>query len=158
MLLSAGLAVIGHYEKTTQTYFYLWCSFNLACLLVICVSYTGIVLKVRCGAQPQHHGAASREKKLTTTLLIVTIVSLLVWLPFVVSRILSSATDIFNSLSSFAYTQLWVATILLFQANSLVNPVIYAYRIPEFRKALVALFCKRSQQLNQARGIPLRDM
>ena len=36
---------------------------------------------VRCGAQPQHHGEASRESKLTMTLLMVAGVSLLMYLP-----------------------------------------------------------------------------
>ena len=50
--------------------------------LIICVSYTSIVIKVRCGVRPQHHGAASR--KLTMTLLIVTAVSVLSYLPHVI--------------------------------------------------------------------------
>ena len=52
--------------------------------LIICISYTSIVIKVRCGAQPQHHGAATRERKLTVTLLIVSVVSLLLYLPHII--------------------------------------------------------------------------
>ena len=51
---------------------YLRITFCATCLLIICASYTFIVIKVRWGAQPQHHGAASRERKLTMTLMIVT--------------------------------------------------------------------------------------
>jgi len=63
---------------------YLYLTFIAICLLIICVSYTSIVIKVRCGAQPQHHGATCRERKLTMTLLIVTVVSLLLCLPHVI--------------------------------------------------------------------------
>ena len=51
------------------------------CILIIFVSHMSIVIYVRCGAQPQHHGEASRESKLTMTLLMVAGVSLLMYLP-----------------------------------------------------------------------------
>ena len=65
-------------------FLYLRITFCSICLLIICVSYTSIVVKARCGAKLHHHGAASRERKLTMTLLIVTVVSLLLYLPHVV--------------------------------------------------------------------------
>ena len=70
--------------EETQYASYSDLTFMSVCLFIIFVSYTSIVIKVRCGAQPQHHGAASRERKLTMTLLIVTLVSLLLYLPNVV--------------------------------------------------------------------------
>ena len=60
----------------------------LLVLLVICVSYILIYIKVRCGPNLQHHGAANREKQLTVTLVFVTLVSLVTWLPGVVLFIL----------------------------------------------------------------------
>ncbi|KAL9979689.1 hypothetical protein ACROYT_G017389 [Oculina patagonica] len=156
-LLSIATIVLWEF-KGPSYYFYLWNSFNLICLLVICFSYAFIVITVRCGAQPQHHGAASRERKLTMTLLIVSFVSLLLWLPYLVISFIFFSTDIFISLSPLAIQRLNDALVFSFYANSLVNPIIYATRIPEFRRALVALFRKRSQQLNQAEVIPLRDM
>ena len=53
-------------------------------IFIICVSYASIVVKFSCGAHPQHHGSASREEKLTKTLFIVTVVSLLMWLPITI--------------------------------------------------------------------------
>ena len=103
-------------------------------------------------------GAASRERKLTMILFIVTFVSMLMWLPYVLSSFLVFATDIFSSLSSIAFLRLNITLIALYHANSLVNPILYAARMPHFRRALVAVFCKRPQQLNQAPVIPLRDM
>jgi len=159
---TAGLVSIGagvlQQSKERSRYFYLWNSFNSACLLIISISYVSIVIKVRCGAQPQHHGAASRERKLTMTLFIVTFVSMLMWLPFVMSSFFYFSTDIFSSLSSIAIIRLNIALNLLYYANSLVNPILYTARMPDFRKALVAVFCRRTQQLNQAQAFPLRDM
>ena len=114
-----------------------------------------IVIKVRCGAQPQHHGAASRERKLTMTLLIVTVVSLLLCLPYVVSffAIFISKPEIYLSLPThFDYTMLF-----LFYANSLVNPILYAIRMPEYRSAFL-FFPRRAQQQRQGAVLPLRNM
>jgi len=126
---------------------YLYLTFILICLLIICVSYTSIVIKVRCGAQPQHHGAASRDRKLTMTLLIVTVVSLLLCLPFVIVSYVDRV--ILQSLSFSVNFHLSQAFAVLFFANSLVNPILYTMRIPEYRSALLALFCKRPQQPRQ---------
>ena len=75
-------------RENFECVFYLWNLFHGVCLLVVCMSYTSIEIKVRCGAQPQHHGAASRERKLTVTLLIVTVVSLLLYLPNIIFNII----------------------------------------------------------------------
>ena len=156
-LLSTGAVVLEQFIQRSHS-FYLWNSFNLICLLIISVSYASIVIKFRYGAQPQHHGAASRERKLTMTLLIVTVVSLLIWLPFVIISFLYFTTDIFSSVSEIAFVRLNTVLIVFYYANSLVNPILYTARMPDFRRAFVALFRRRPQQLNQAPVIPLRGM
>ena len=157
-LVSTGAVGLSRFKQESHYPYFKWNSFNLICLLIISVSYVSIVIKVRCGAQPRHHGAASRERKLTMTLFIVTFVSLLMWLPFVIIRFLHSTTDIFSSVSEKAFVRLELVLLIFYYANSLVNPILYTARMPDFRRALVALFRRRPQQLNQARVIPLRDM
>lgn len=144
--------------KKRSHFFYLWNSFNTICLLIICISYSSIVIKVRCGAQPRHHGAANKERKLTMTLFIVTLVSLLMWLPYVITSFLYFASDISSSLSILAISRLNLALVALYHSNSLVNPILYTVLMPGFRRAVVALFRKRPQQQNQGPVIPLRDM
>jgi len=145
-----------------QSYYalYLQAAFNLICLLIICVSFTSIVIKVRCGAQPQRHGAASRERKLTMTLLIVTVVSLLLYLPYVIWVSVNHISNfkILLSLPSSVRFHLAAVFLNLFYANSLVNPILYAIRLPEYRSALLAFFCKGPQQQRQVEVFPLRDM
>ena len=161
-LITAGLVSIGpvvlEQFKQQRHYFYLWNLFNLICLLIISVSNVSIVIKVRYGAQPRHHGAAIRERKLTMTLLIVTFVSLLMWLLIVIISFLYFTTDIFSSVSEIASFRLNTVLIIFYHANSLVNPILYTARMPDFRSALVALFRRRPQLLNQAPVIPPRDM
>ena len=130
--------------------FYLWRSYCFLCLIVICVSYTSIALKFWCGTRPPSHGAANRQRKLTVTLFIMTLVSLLLWLPYVVyTFVLRSGLVRFFPLAHF---RLRLSFSLLYHTNSLVNPIIYTIRMPEFRRALLVLF-KRRQRQNVA--IPL---
>ena len=154
-LTSVSFTLLLMFEEIQYAY-YLELTFMSICLLIICISYTSIVIKVRCGAQPQHQRAASGERKLTMTLLIVTVVSLLLYLPFVVffCGIFISRSDIFWSLPiHFDY-----AVTFLFYANSLVNPILYAIRMPEYRSAFLALFRRRAQQQRQVAVLPLRNM
>ena len=159
-LVSIAQALLFHFEETRYYGLYLLFTYFPICLVIICVSYTSIVIKVRCGAQLQHHGAASRERKLTMTLLIVTVVSLLLLLPFVVLSltVLISKSAIWWSLSPSVRFHLFEASLVLFYANSLVNPTLYAIRMPEYRSAFLTLFRKRPQQQRQVEVLPLRDM
>ena len=156
-LLSIALTVLWVF-KGFSYYFYLLNSFIAICLLVICISYASIVIKVRCGAQPQHHGAASRERKLTMTLLIVTVVSLMFYLPFTIFYFLLYTTDVFTSMSIVTYVRLGHILRVLFYANSLVNPILYVIRMPEYRSAVLALFRRGPQQQRQVAVIPLHDL
>ena len=134
---------------------FLWQSYCLLCLFVICACYASVIVKICCGARPQHHGAARRQRKLTVTLLIMTIVSLLLWLPYAIGTFVFYTTDSIRSLSYTKRTQLNLSLLLLFCANSFVNPVVYTIRMPEFRKALLLLFTRRQRQINAA-AIPLQ--
>ena len=131
-------------------------TFMSICLLIICVSYTSIGIKIRYGVQPQHHGAASRERKLTMTLLIVTVVSLLLYLPSVVFFFVLFINKSDISWSEFIHLQ--YALLFLFYTNSLVNPILYAIRMPEYRSAFLALFRRRAQHQRQVAVFPLGNM
>ena len=145
--VSATLVSLNLFTKARSNYFYLWQSYNCLCLFVICVSYTATVVKFCYGARPSYHGAARRQRKLTVTLLLMTVVSLLMWLPYVVATFVYFTTNHFESLSSRKELRLNLALIFLFNANSLVNPLLYAIRMPEFRRALLALFKRQQNQM-----------
>ena len=120
-------------------------SFFLLCLLIILVSYSSIAIKIVCGNQPHHHGATNRERKLTKTLFIVTVVSLLLTLPFVIFRILDLLSfHTVASLSPQAWRRLNLSLLFLLFANSFVNPVLYTFRMSEFKRALFAFLSCRS--------------
>ena len=158
LLFSCALIMIQYYTRKWDYYYYAWSSFIFICLLVICVSYVFIFVKLRFGNQPRHHGAANRERKLTVTLFTVTSLSLLLWLPYVITLFLFLATNISSSLSEIARFRWRGGSIFLFYANSFLNPIMYTMRMPGFRQAL-KMFCRqRPQPHRQVEIIPLREI
>lgn len=147
----------GIYLARIRFYPYTFALVSLVCLFVICVCHLSIAVKMsgRCGARPQHHSATNRERKLTETLCIMTSLSLLLRMPNAILSLLHAAIDVFSSLSPLTAGRLIRTLVVLMYANSLINPIIYAIRIPEFKRDLVSLFsCRRQQRRSQV--IPLR--
>ena len=134
---SMSLAYITLTEfKAWSIYFYLWISFSTICLSVICISYASIFVKVRYSSQGLHSNASTRERKLTATLFTVTFLSLVLWLSYVVNRLLLEASNF----SIMPPLRLDFFLVFLFHTNSFINPILYLIKIPGFRRALIALF------------------
>ena len=152
-MISTAIMLLGFFFKNLSHLQYFWQSYCLLCLFVTCACYASIIVKICCGARPQHHGAARRQRKLTLTLLIMTIVSVLLWLPYAVATFVYHTTDSIQSLSDTKIMRLNLSLLLLFYSNSFVNPVVYTIRMPEYRKALLLLFTRRRRQ--NAAVIPL---
>ena len=155
-MVSTATLILEQYGKEWSHGLYLWQSYCCLCLFVICVSYSSIVVKFLCGTHPQHHGAANRQKKLTVTLFIMTIVSLLMWLPHATFTIYFQSSSWIFLLSVQDIYRLEYSLKILYLMNSFVNPIVYTIRMPEFRRALLVLF-KRQRRQN-ARDIPLHAL
>ena len=126
-----------------------WC----ISLFIICMSYISIFIKIRFGPHPNRLGNSviNRERRLTSILFVVLSVSLLTTLPWVIFECLCIFhPELFYSLSSSSIFHMYVTMWFLIFANSLVNPIIYAMRMPEFRAGLVAIFHRTPNQLNAA--------
>ena len=141
------LLKIGYFEVINA---YLYLPFYAVSLFVICVSYILIVIKVRCSRHPQFHSRSKRERKLTGTALIVSLVSLLCFLPAIINL------AFFNY---FINVHIDIAVDVLFLANSLVNPIIYSLRMPGFREGLLQLVY-RAPNLSRIAptNLPLRNL
>ena len=150
VIISTSIILIGALQPLTLK---LLDDFNISyasvcffCLLIIVVSYSSIAIKVVFGTQPHHHGATHRQRKLTKTLFIVTVVSILLTLPIIILRAcirVGSPTSTIISLGTIR--QLDFSFTFLYYTNSLVNTVLYTFRMSEFRRALFAFFHCRSQ-------------
>ena len=140
MILSAAMFI--SFYDLTDNLFILWPIYYCCCLFVICVSYACISIKFVCGAYPQHHGAVNRQRKLTVTLLIMTIVSLILLIPFLL-YIFVVAIGSKNILSSLSYL---CFSFILAGVNSFVNPILYSVRIPEIKQAFISLFSRQRNE------------
>ena len=142
-IVAALISTLQHLKINHLT---LWISFTSICLFIICVSYTLTALKFFRGRNIQHHGASIRDRKLTVTLVIVTLVSLLMWLPYIICSFLLITSANFRSLPDQLLFRLNFSLMVLYYANSLVNPIMYAIRMPEFKRALISLLrCQGNQ-------------
>ena len=139
------------YFEVIHTYLYIL--FYAVSLFVICVSYILIAIKVRCSRHPQFHSRSKRERKLTGTALIVSLVSLLCFLPAMIY-----AACLRVSFTCFRNFHINIAVIVLFLANSLVNPIIYALRMPGFREGLLQLVYRNPDISNAPANLPLRNL
>ena len=140
------LLKIGYFEVINA---YLYLPFYAVSLFVICVSYILVVIKVRCSRHLQFHSRSKRERKLTGTALIVSLVSLLCFLPVMIN------------IAVFKYiinVHIEIAVVVLFLANSLVNPIIYALRMPGFREGLLHLVYRNPDISNAPANLPLRNL
>ena len=132
---------------------YLYILFYAVSLFVIRVSYILIAIKVRCSRHPQFHSRSKRERKLTGTALIVSLVSLLCFPPAMIY-----VACLRVSFTCFRNFHINIAVLVLFLGNSLVNPIIYALRMPGFRKGLSELFYRVLDLSGGPANLPLRNL
>jgi len=121
----------------------------LSFLFIVCACNINIWRKVRKrnNALQQQNRAASQNQRLTKTLLFVSAISVLSWLPLVI-------VDYLTVIQRFDTAQLFVDIInILNLSNSILNPFVYALRIPEFRQALWVSCCSRRQDVMNRPGV-----
>ena len=122
---------------------YAWASFDAVTLLVLVVSYTIIIVNVQSNPHSQHRGSIHKERKLSVTLFIVTGVSVLTILPFTIFN--SMPVGVEEKWHSAPSVHIHDILIVIYFANSMVNPLVYAIRMREFRKALKNLVSGKRQ-------------
>lgn len=123
---------------------YLWMPLVCILLLLIGTAYFAIWIKVLFRSAKR---MKARENHLNVTLTILTITSLSTWLPFI----------ILNTVNMFQPVNVApvYATKLLHYGNSLLNPFLFALKMPKFRDAANKIFCARQRNTalqTQSRG------
>ena len=132
---------------------YLYILFYAVSLFSICVSYILIIIKVRCSRHPQFRSRSKRERKLTGTALIFSLVSLLCLLP---AMIYVACLNLL--FTYFMNVHIYMVVLVLFLGNSLVNPIIYALRMPGFREGLLQLVYRVPDLSNAPANLPIRNL
>ena len=118
---------------------YPWIIYLFLTLAVLTISYVIIISKLIRKAHVQQLGSVmSAERKLSVTLFIVSAASILTLLPWVIIICISISSDRYLWIQ---FTPMKIASTF-YHLNSILNPVIYAIRLSEFRRASKELFCK----------------
>ena len=133
---SVVLGVISH-----DLALYLMLGGTCLLLLVTALCYLAIWLKIKSSP----NGSETSERKLSASLFIVTVVSLATWLPNqVFFSVKMSKIANRRPIAMETFIRVINVTALLLFFNSVVNPIIYAFRIPHFKKHVVKIFCGNS--------------
>ena len=154
--LVSGISIFNHdFIKFYSVLF----SYISILLLVIFACYVSIYIKVRRGRFAQLHGAAGlRERKLTSTMFHATFGSFLTFLPSIVGfGVFAFDFKLYASLSTNFRFHFEMAMITFFLFNSLINPIIYAIRMPEFRAGMLQIIFRRTPHRLHPVNIPLQD-
>ncbi|XP_022803414.1 D(2) dopamine receptor-like [Stylophora pistillata] len=134
-VISSSFAVARFAYSSPLGALFSWLPYICLLLLVICGSYSALFMKVRRADQRR----SDRERKLTVTLFTATSLSIVAYLPMIVLGVMYFA---FNRKMS----DLFINILSLFNfGNSLMNPLLYSFRMPDFRKAVCSLFGIRHQ-------------
>ena len=105
------------------------------CLIIVLCAYSVIWIFSKKKDPRLSENKHIRNKDLAKTLFIVTLVSLLTWLPFAVAFNLSFPLE--------DYWNIGRLPRCLQLANSFLNPIIYCFRMPMFRETFRTTFLPR---------------
>ena len=138
---------------TLKYFMYSFILFLSTPLLVICIAYSVVWRKQKTMMGNRNH--VVREKRLAKTLLIITAASLLSWLPFQILNLLA----IRGELAGFPNLNMAFNIIKVLQfSNSLLNVIIYPFRIPEFKNALLQMLrCWASPRGRRNEVVPMHQ-
>ena len=125
-------------------------------LMTLAVSYVMVIVNVKSDPHSQNFGSSLRtDRKLSITLFMVTVVTFVTILPWAIcTSILRNSW----SKSPEINVRVTETLLVLYLANSIVNPLIYAIRMRQFRKAAKELICRRTPELIPVQPIELRTM
>ena len=123
-----------YFSITSDNFLYILILFLCTPLFVMCIAY-GVIWRKQ-SAMMGNRNHVVREKRLAKTLFIITAAPLLTWLPFQTWNLLANR----GVLGDFPKINMIINIIKFLQfSNSLVNVIIYPFRISEFKNALLQM-------------------
>ena len=154
LTLSSVTALL--YLRASPAFLYVFASYTVLIVLILTLSNAIIISAVKSNPLSPNAGPAlPTERKLTVTLLIVTVVSILTILPLVIWTVIPRRINIRSKLCPAAFYRITKSFFALYLFNSIVNPLIYAVRMQEFRKAATKLFCTKTPELARVQPLTL---
>lgn len=140
----SGTWMLAFFEIIHQKVF----AFSLALLssislMIMLAAYVALWLKVKLWSRHQQRMPGDKERSLAVAIGFVTVVFLLTWSPFHIMNILINFKK--SLFEGFPYQVIYLAKFLHY-SNSFVNPIIYCFKISEFRRALKNLLSRRKKR------------
>ena len=129
--------------KADNAYSILTATTYISSVVIIVLAYTAIwISSIRNQIPSDEHSQRQikQNRKLTKTLCLVTALSVITCLPYGISI---AFQDFLQHLYSFRAQ----ITVALQYANSFLNPVVYCFKMPEFKASLRKLFCRYRRPL-----------
>ena len=118
----------------------------LVVLILICVVYFLIFLQTTQNIPDGfHQRRIQQNKKLSKTLCVVTFFSLVCWFPSIVMALAFDYTNYYTASSlnlSHSLHNLFLLFKVMQYGNSLVNPIVYSFRMPLFKSEIKECFIK----------------
>ena len=140
LTLSSVIAFL--YFRASPAFLYVYAALSFLIVLILTLSNAIIISTVKNSPLSPNAGPIlSTERKLTVTLFIVSVASFLTILPWAISNVVPQR--IWSKLCPAVISRIDSSFDLLYLFNSIVNPLIYAVRMQEFRKAARKYFVLR---------------
>ena len=153
LTLSSVIALL--YLRASPAFVYVCAAHIFLIVLILTLSNAIIISTVKNNPLSPNVGPIlSTERKLTVTLFIVTVASFLTILPVAISTVVLQR--IWSKLCPAVLSYIDYSFELLYLFSSIGNPLIYAVRMQEFRKAARKLFCTKTSEL--ARFLPMEPV
>lgn len=133
-------------------YIYFWILMGVVLSFIIVACYVAIWLKFHKGSvATQQQNRDAQNVHLTKTLLLVSITTLICWLPLIAV----SDLHLLNVEISWRY---YVFSVFLNYCNSFINAIVYALKLPEFREGMAASCCVHASPVRrQEAGNPVNS-
>ena len=143
--------------RLSPAHLYAILSYSFFSLLILTVPYAIIISTVKKNPLSPNAGPVlSTERKLTVTLFIVTVASFLTILPWIIWTVIHHHIWSKVHVGPAVLYRIRNSFFVLHFFSYIVNPLIYAVRMQEFRKAAKKCFCTKTLEL--ARVQPMEPL
>ena len=138
LIVTVLFAAQKHFTHFPRLFVLLFCF--LVPLIMICFTYITLWLLVKFQKHDSNFWNRHKEIKLSLTIFFVILLFIAAWTPFMVINIVMFFCGHCVIPNNVAYV-----SKLLHYSNSAVNPLVYGYRLPEFKRALRILIKSRKK-------------
>nr|XP_020491517.1 somatostatin-like receptor F_48D10.1 [Labrus bergylta] len=115
-------------------------------LLIICLCYLLIIVKVKSsGARAGFTKRRRSERKVTRMVVVIVVVFVLCWLPFFIINMINLVVIIPESSVT---AGIYFFAVILSYVNSCANPVLYGFLSDNFKQSFRHVLCVRSMRCN----------